>query len=62
MRVCDPSRVDPYSGVIVTGGVASLNHRLIAATPPGSFRSALPGRWGPGQLQRLLRPDLDTQY
>jgi len=28
-------------GVIGPGGVAALNHRLIAATPPGSVKACL---------------------
>ena len=35
--------------VIATGGIAALNHRLMAATPPGSklWLSALMSVWGP---------------
>jgi hypothetical protein len=33
---CDPSGVDPAFSFL-TGGIAALNHRLIAWTPPASL-------------------------
>ena len=35
-RCCDPSGIGRSRMYPVPGGVASLNHRLIAAIPPGS--------------------------
>jgi hypothetical protein len=31
---------DAFASIIVTGGVASLNHRLMAWNPPGAGREA----------------------
>src|SRR4051794_38697204 len=35
---CDPSGVET-TRVIIPGGIAALNHRLMASTPPGSIAS-----------------------
>jgi hypothetical protein len=37
MYRCDPSGVD-LAFSFLTGGIATLNHRLIAWTPPASFK------------------------
>src|SRR5207253_7924650 len=55
--VAAPSRYDPSGGdprMIVPGGIAALNHRLMATTPPGSSATP-PGH--PDSLGCVFGPD-----